>query len=159
MSDGSPAACTMRPNSQGKPPMMPSPRVAGNTSVSGGPTPCDRRISHAASDSGLTLSPVLVSSSRAVRRARSSSFQRRFSTSPRRQPVSSRNRVAEIAAGHTAPGGRAPGRLGLGGTAAASSPRPNNRYSSSDSRRSRRPSGNRITPRVGLSGRSFLRTA
>jgi len=98
-------------------PLMPSPRVAGNTSPSPLPAPCARRTAHAASDSGRTLSPVLVSSRRAVRRARSSSFQRSLSTSPRRQPVSSRNLVAAIAAGHTASGGRAPDRLGPGGTA------------------------------------------
>ena len=45
--------------------MVPSPRVAGNTSASRCPTPCPRRISQAVSDSGRTLSPVLVFSSRA----------------------------------------------------------------------------------------------
>jgi hypothetical protein len=121
------------------------PRVAGKTIGLDGDRL--RRISAAPLESGRILRPVLVSPSVTVYRGRSTSSHRKASASLERQPVRARKRATAIAGGH------------IPSNSAFLSALPSERYSASESRRSRRPSAGRITPCTGLSDRIRWRTA
>ena len=120
------------------------PLEAGNTSSP--PRDNWRKRSQAARERGRIEYPVFVSVRRAVRVVRSTSFQRRPSISPRRQPVSAKNLAAATATGHVV--------FGIERRAS-----PKAAYSASDTRRWRRSYACRSTPWTGLSPLNPRRTA